>query len=580
MFTVSRWPSNWNLRRLRKPSPTVALSWALLILIVFLVAYPLMFTIFDLVDKGIHSNRTLFGSGGIDSSIFPVFRDTVIVVVLATVIALFVGSLLAWLTERTDGGLKGGGDFLPLMPLMVPGIGAVIGWMILLDPRVGFINIIIRNSLELFGIHLEQGPFNIFSAEGLIGMTALTLVPFAFLVVSSSLRRYDPSLEEASRVSGGGPLRTFLQVTFPSISPALGAASLLCIITGIGLFSVPVVLGGGAGMELLSVRIFRYITLGYPARTDLAIILAGVMLATVQVLLYAQRRIISTGRHSTLGGRGVRSSRVELGPWRVVAQGMSIGYVLFTAVLPAMALIIVSLQHFWTPHIRWSDFTLANYDSVLFQDTRTIQGLKTSLTLGLLGATITMLCVGFLMIREHDKEGMKQSWIDAITTLPATIPHSVVGVSFLVAFGRPPWPLYGTIYILLIAYIMMQLPYAARTASVAASEIGKELSEASRVSGASERRTFQSVMLPLALPGLAAGWAIVFVHIIGELTASAMLSGTNNQVISRVLLDKWNEGSFPEVASIAIVISVVNSVFVMVALYLSRRSGYLIADRP
>ncbi|HEX6513145.1 MAG TPA: ABC transporter permease subunit, partial [Chloroflexota bacterium] len=186
--------------------------------------------------------------------------------------------------------------------------------------------------------------------------------------------------------------------------------------------------------------------------------------------------------------------------------------------------------------------------------------------------SVTMLLAAVLMLHVQQAKGAGRRLVDAVTALPATIPHTVIGVSFLIAFSRPPAPLYGTVYILLLAYIIMQLPYAARTASAAASDIGSELAEASRVFRASERRTFVRVLLPLALPGLAAGWIILFIHMVGELTASALLSGTSNPVVGRVILDLWNNGSFPQLTSLAIVMSVVNSVFVLAMLRLTRHT--------
>jgi iron(III) transport system permease protein len=281
---------------------------------------------------------------------------------------------------------------------------------------------------------------------------------------------------------------------------------------------------------------------------------------------------VHVGQHAAVGGRGFRASQTALGRWRGWARAAAIGYVGLTAVLPAAGLVLVSLQRFWTPAVRWDQLTLGNFRFVLLENRDTTRSLLTSLSLGLVGATLTMLAAALLMLHVHQARGTGRRLVDAITALPATIPHTVIGVSFLIAFSRPPAPLYGTVYILLLAYIIMQLPYAARTASAAASDIGSELAEASRVFRASERRTFARVLLPLALPGLAAGWVILFIHMVGELTASALLSGTSNPVVGRVILDLWNNGSFPQLTSLAIVMSVVNSAFVLVMLRLTRRT--------
>ena len=492
--------------RLARISAASVLSVALLGLIVLIVVYPLLVMLGDLIKERVNSVQPLFGKGGLDQSVLVVLVNTVVVVVGSSVIAVCIGSLLAWLNERTDGRLGVAGDFLPLAPLLVPTVAGVVAWLILLDPRIGYFNLIIRRFIGVFGITLKHGPFNILTTGGLIGLTAVHLVPLAYLVVSATLRRLDPSLEEASRVSGANIWRTFTRVTFPAIMPALASASLLCIIFGIGLFSVPLVIGTSAGIELLSVRIFLYISTGFPSRTDLAIVLAGAMLLTVQLLIYFQRRFVRPGRHATIGGRGFRTSRVELGRWRRPARTAAILYVLVTAVAPVVALLVVSFQPFWSATFVPKQFSLVNYATVLAGNSKTMRALITSFGLGVVGATVTMLVVGFLMLHAaHGGSARLRGWIDTVTGLPATIPHSVVGVSFLLAFALPPWSLYGTVEILLLAYIAMQLPYAARTAAVAASDIGLELGESSRVSGATQLRTFRMILLPLALPGTRGG---------------------------------------------------------------------------
>jgi iron(III) transport system permease protein len=232
---------------------------------------------------------------------------------------------------------------------------------------------------------------------------------------------------------------------------------------------------------------------------------------------------------------------------------------------------MVSLQGFWSPTIQWDKLTLANYQAILFQKGNTSQALFNSIGLGLGTATVGMLAAAVLMLYVHQRRGTGRRLVDLVTTLPATIPHTVIGVSMLIAFARPPISLYGSLAILLLAYLVQALPYAARSASAAVSDIGLELAEASRVFGASESRTFRRVLLPIALPGLAAGWTMLFILSAGEVTASALLSTTSNPVIGRVMLDVSNFGSYPQVCALAAVITVVNAIFVVAVLRLTRR---------
>ena len=245
-------------------------------------------------------------------------------------------------------------------------------------------------------------------------------------------------------------------MTLPAIGPALMAAGLLTVISGVGMFSVPIVIGTGARIDVLSVRIFRLLGTSFPPRTGVALILAAMMLIVVRHFSPCSGRSSGSGQHAAIGGRGFRDAPVALGPWKLWARAAGIAYVVATAVLPAVGLLLVSVQRFWTPDVRWNQLTFANYQFVLLQNRDTSHSLLNSLLLGLTGSTLTMLLAAVLMLQVQVANGSGRRLVDAITALPATIPHTVVGVSFLVAFGRPPLPLYGTVYILLLAYVAMQ----------------------------------------------------------------------------------------------------------------------------
>jgi iron(III) transport system permease protein len=287
--------------------------------------------------------------------------------------------------------------------------------------------------------------------------------------------------------------------------------------------------------------------------------------------LLLQGVFVRAGQTAVIGGRGFREHRVELGAWRWPTRALIALYLLFTSVFPVLGLLLVSLQRFWTPNIVWEQLTLMNYQVVILQNPRTSQALLHSVGIGALGATIGMLIATLLMWFVQRPSNASRRLVDSLTALPATIPHTVMGVSFLYAFSRPPVRIYGTWLLLLLAYLTMFLPQAARAASSAVSGVGRELSEASHVFGASGAGTFARVVLPLALPGLLAGWVILFIYMVGELTASALLSGTSNLVVGRVLLDLWENGSFPQLAAMAMVMTALDSLLVLLVFRAVRR---------
>jgi len=551
-------------------TPFSATLWLLLFFVAFgLMVYPLATALIYEFDNVV-AGWTALTSGSLSGALPTVLLNTLIVVTGATVFALVIGSALAWANERSDASLGFAGHLLPLAALIVPPIAGVIGWAVLLDPRAGLLNHFFQWLLGLVGLELREGPLDIYTMGGLVIVTGLYTVPYVYLVVSAALQRLDPAVEEASRVSGAGPLRTMVRVTFPAIKPALAAAALLGIISGISLFSVPAVLGAGARIDVISVFIFRLLS-EYPAQTGPAIVLAIGLLVLVQMLLIGQHLLVKRGRNAAVSGRGFRGTRVRLGPFRYLVLGLAGLYLLATAVLPLLGLLLVSLQPFWTPAVDLATLTWQNFRFVLFENRETVAALINSMSLGFVVACVNMLLCGALALH-FSRNGRARKIADALTGLPATIPHTVIGVAFILAFSREPLRLYGTTSILFLAYLVMTLAYAARAASAAADSIGAELGEASRVSKASDLKTLRRILLPVAAPGLVAGWIMVFVHTVGEVTASAFLSGSNNPVIGRVLLDFWTFGRFPQVAALALVISLISASLVGLMLFITRRA--------
>ena len=552
------------------PSGFGAMVAATLVVVALLLVYPLGMAVVRTIGEAPAGFAAIVKS--IESGLLlKVLRNTALVVFGGAALATVVGALLAFINERTDGTLGAAGELLPLGPMIVPPIAGVIGWAILLDPTVGLVNGLLKRLLAGVGIEVDNGPLDIYTATGLVFVTGLYLVPYVYLMVAAALRGLDAALDEASRVHGATPLRTMLRVTLPAVRPAIAAAALTAVIGGIGLFSVPVVLGTAARMDVISVHIYRLFE-QFPPQTATGLMLSAGMVAVVQFLLLAQRWLVPSEGHAVIGGRGGRAGLIRLGRWRRPAQALAIAYLLATSVLPVLGLAIVSLQPFWTPMIDSAQFTLANYSFVLFENGPTSRAFVTSMGLGAATATAAVLIAALLLLGSRQSQGMVARASDMVLTLPATLPHTVVGVAFLITFSPAPFKLYGTVTILFLAYIAMALPFAARAAASAASGIGADLSEASRIAGAGPGRTFWRILLPLALPGLMAGWIIVFIHTAGEVTASSLLAGARNPVIGRIMTELWVFGSFPQLAAMSIVVTAVTSTGVAVMLYLTRRA--------
>lgn len=487
----------------------------------------------------------------------------------STLIALAIGATMAWLNERTDANLGIIGLILPVIPLLMPGIALAIGWAFIGAPRVGFLNGWLA-SLPWVGPDGLGLSINIYSWAGLIWVYSLHGVPYVYLVVSAALRNIDPSLEEASRISGAGLWRTLRRVSLPSIKPALLASALLTIISGFALFSIPTIIATTAEIDILAVRMVRLLRNDFPPRMDHAVVLGLIMLTVIGLTWYAQRRVSAGGHFVTLGGRATGGARIPLGRWRRPAQGVMIAYLACASLIPLFALTLVALQPYWTPQVDWSQLTLANFKTVLVEDRLTAAAFRNSLLLSTLGASIGLAVAAVSALYVAQSNGMLSRIVDAVMKAPATISSLVLSVGFLVTFSGAPFFLAGTLTLLLLAYIVVHMPPGAIAASAAAAQVGVELREASQVSGASEGRTVRKVMLPLMLPGLAAGWTMVFVHMMGDLSASALLAGLKNPVIGFAILEIWEMGSFGVLAAFSTIMCLVITCVVLLMLWVTR----------
>ncbi len=504
--------------------------------------------------------------------------STLAVVVPSSAIALLLGSALAWLNERTDARMGFATDALPLLPFLLPPVAGAVGWVLLLSPRAGLLNDWIRDVLGLVGITLTEGPFDIHSWYGLIAIYVVYQVPFAFLLVSAGLRSLDPSLEEQSRMSGAGLARTFRRITLPALAPSMGAAVLLIAWTGLGIYSLPAIVGTPARIEVLSVRIVRLLTFTFPPETSTAVGLSVLVVLVLGTIYWLQARILKRGRHARVGGKGNRARRIELGPWRPVARAFMLVYVLIAAVLPIVALLLVSLNGFWTADIDWGSLSTDAFTQTLIEDRTTRRALTNSLLLGVVGGTVGLVAAAVVALRVARAKGPVARLIDSAIKLPAAISHVVVAVGILLVFSGPPFDLGGTLALLLLGYLALYMPQGSVAADAAAGQVGHELSEASAISGAGRGRTFRKVELPLMMPGLVAGWAMLFIRMVGDLTASALLAGTRNPVVGFRLLEVFSNGSYAGLAALSTALVLITTTVLIGVLTFTRRKARLGID--
>lgn len=499
--------------------------------------------------------------------------DTLAVVLVSSVFAVIIGVLLAWANERTDARFGLLNDVLPYLPFLLPPVAGAVGWTMLLSPNAGLANAWLRDLFGLFGFHLESGPLDINSWYGLVMVYTFYAVPYVYMNVSAALMSFDGSLEEASRLSGAGYLTTLRRVTLPALAPSIGAGFLLCTWFGFGMFSIAAIIGTPAQIDVIAVRIVHLLTFSYPPDEDLALGLSAVVVLFVGVSYFVQYRILRNSRFSSISGKGSSRSVTKLGPWRPVVRALVLLYVGISTILPMVGLFLVALNGYWTPNIQWGSLSLEAFNTALFQDPKTSEAFLNSLGLGIVGGMIGIVAAALVSLYVARRRGRLAAGIDLAIKLPASISHMVIAVGILLLLGREPFNLGGTWLILLLGYLAVYLPQASIASDAAVAVVGKELAEASYVSGGRDWKTFLRIYAPLMLPGLVGGWALLFIRIVGDLTASAILSGTSNVVLGFRILEVFNGGSYATLAALSAVLVLVTGTVLMLVIWTSKRFG-------
>lgn len=553
----------------RRPDGFRAFGWLVCAAVVLLIAYPLVILVADLA--GLRDDESVVGDivdVARSSDALATLRTTVLLVVPAGLVALLVAALLAWLNERTDARIGFLADVTPIIPMFIPPIASAIGWVFLAAPSAGLLNAWVVDAAGLVGLSIDA-PFDVFTWKGLFLVYVLDLVPFAYLTMAAGFRNLDPAAEEAARMSGASPLETFRRITLPSLGPSIGGAFLIVMAIGFALFSSPVVIGTRAQIDVLSVEIVQAMTETFPADQARAFGHGLLLLVMVAVAWVLQRRLVRRAGHATVGGKGISSQPTRLGGWRWPARVAMVGYLLVACVLPIVALLIVSMQGFWSGDVDWGSLSLDHYRELL-SNPITSEGLRNSVVIGVLCATIGMAAATVVARMVHGEHSRWAGVVEAATRIPAAVPILVLALAFIAAFAGPPFRLAGSTTLLVLAYVAIFFPHAAVNASSAYLQVGPQLREAGQVFGVSEGRAFARIQLPLMTPGVVSGWAFLFVLVAGDVTVASMLAGTGNPVAGFMILDLYTNGTYPPLAALAVTTTLMTTVVVSIALGFAR----------
>lgn len=494
--------------------------------------------------------------------------NTITIPALTVIFAVVLGAGLAWIVERTNAPLKRLLASMAVLPfLMMPLIGA-LAWSFLAAPQSGAINVALR---YLLPGALETGPININSHLGIAWVMGLYYTPYLYLFVSAALRTVSPDVEEASVMSGASVARTTWSITLPLVMPAILSGALTVFILSAGQFAIPAILGSPRGVEVLSTLIFESMN-RWPVDMQQVGVVASLLLGMCVLLVLIQRRMIGDREYTAISGKGLRSRTLDLGLFRWIATGLGLAYLLFAVVLPSLALVWASLTPYWSAALDLSRLTLSPYISVLFERPTTLNSVKNSFILSIVSATIAILLAAVIGYMIYRSKMRGRGALELLSMAPIAIPAIVFAVGVLEAWIRPPLVLYGSMAILVVAYVGHSLPIALRSLTGSMLQVSGDLEESARMSGAGWLTTVRTVIMPLIRPGIMAGWLLLFVTFMRELGSSILLYSPGSEVISVEMFTLWEAGRASELAALSVGVVVISLVAFMLSQALGAKS--------
>jgi iron(III) transport system permease protein len=522
---------------------------------IYLVVIPLVFllwTSFRTGQIGVPAELTFsnYARAYANPGTYELMKNTLIFAFGSAGMALFLGIIFAWLVERTN--LPGKDFFYPLflVPIAIPGVLFSIAWVLLLSPGAGMVNIALKQALQL-----DQAPLDIYNLWGMIFLEGLHLTPITFLMMAGSFRRMDPALEEASDAVGAGFLTTLYRITLRVLRPSILGALIYVLISAMESFEIPGIIGMRAGIQVLAFKIYLAKQESPPDYGMLST-LAVLLLAISAILIVSYSKFSRDAeKYATITGKAYRPKTIDLGPWRFFALALVVTYFAVTIILPLLVLIWTSvLPIYQTPSVAaLGRMSLENYRTV-FQISKVGLALKNTLFLVLLAPTITMLICSVLSWVIVKSGGRGRKILDLLTFIPHAIPGIVTGVALMWVYIFLPLPIYGTIWILLIAYVTGRIAFGTRVMNAAMTQLHKELEEASYASGGSWFGTFRKITLPLLLPALVNGWIFSAIVVAKAMGSVIMLYSHDSIVLSVLVWELWNNGDVAATAALGVLL--------------------------
>lgn len=546
----------------------LAMALVIAVLAVF-VLYPIYYLLQAAFDVGGADIRPPTAYGLDNFAALPKYQtvmlNTVMVALAATVMALVFGFVTAWILTRTNVPFAGALEQLMAVPYYVTPLLGALAWSLLGAPESGFINQLWRH----FGG--SEALIDITSPMGIAWVMALFEGSVAFVMISAVMTSMDPSLEEAAQMTGAGRWRTMLTITLPLVAPGVLGATIFVFAEMLGSFSAALVLGTPSRFYVITTAIYHFVS-QYPPRLPLAAAMGVSLFAVMFVMLWLYRRIVMRKSYVTISGKAFRPRVMDVGWLRWLLFGVCVLYLVLSVLLPILTLLFASVQKLAVAFPKAANFTLDNFRQAL-----ALNAIKTAMTnsllLGMITATLGVVFTGLLawMIQRSRLPG--RGVLEYIAMFPQAVPRLVFAFGMMWAWLVFPIPIYGTFWVLLIAYLTVFLPLGLRTISGVIMQLDRSLDECGQVCGASWGHRLRTITIPLLKPGLLAAWLLIFVASVRELGASILLMGPDSKVLTPAIVEAWFSSSSELTAAMALIQTAVIGVVLALFTSLTRRAS-------
>jgi iron(III) transport system permease protein len=543
------------MKRLRLNSGQVTLTFAVLVLTI-LVVYPLAQLVYQSIQYNQQWSLQSYLAAITSESNLIALRHSLEVSIAAMLGSTILGTFLAWLIARTD--LPGRNFFRTafVLPFLIPPFIGALAWLQILGP-VGYLS---KFVMALTGA--SEPLWNIYGPAGIILVMMLHEYPTVFISVLGGLERMNPELEEAAQISGSRVFRVMREITLPLMMPTIMAGALLVFITDIANFGVPAILGFSENYYVLTTQIYNLITRSTQPNTLNIAAAMSILLACVSGLgIFLQRVYLSNKEFAVISGKSMQPNVVKLGAHRYWLFALALILFLIATVAPLVAILLTALVRAYGLPPLPENLTLQNFYDVLMLNQASRRGIINSLGLAVAAATIISLLSAFIAYIIVKTKMRGRALLDFISNAPYTLPGTVVALAMILAWLKPlpliDFRLYNTIWILLVAYVARYLAFGVRTAAGSLAQVHSSLEEAARISGAGWLQSFRDIVIPLIRPGLFAGWFLVFIPCLRELTISALLWSTRNETIGVVVFNLQQSGNTSASAALAVIMIVV-----------------------